>query len=50
MELEAVRRKDFIAEKGFDPDLVHGSLRRAIQRYIENPLSEEMLKGRFRRD
>jgi ATP-dependent Clp protease ATP-binding subunit ClpC len=49
MELEVTSAaKDFIAEKGFDPDFGARPLRRAIQRYIENPLSEEMLKGRFK--
>ena len=48
MELEITpEAKDFLAEKGFDPDFGARPLRRAIQRYIENPLSEEMLKGRF---
>lgn len=39
--------KDLLANRGFDPDFGARPLRRAIQRYIENPLSEEMLKGRF---
>ena len=49
MELEITpEAKDFLAEKGFEPDFGARPLRRAIQRYIENPLSEEMLKGRFK--
>ncbi|HHT73153.1 MAG TPA: ATP-dependent Clp protease ATP-binding subunit [Firmicutes bacterium] len=51
MDLELVitpAAKDFLADKGFDPDFGARPLRRAIQRYIENPLSEEMLKGRFK--
>ena len=35
----------FLAEKGFDPSYGARPLRRAIQRYIEDPLGEEMLKG-----
>ncbi len=39
--------KELIANRGFDVDFGARPLRRAIQRLIENPLSEEMLKGRF---
>jgi len=39
--------KDFIAKKGFDPVSGARPLRRAIQKYIEDPLAEEILKGRF---
>ena len=39
--------KDLLANKGFDPDFGARPLRRAIQRYIENPLAEEILKGTF---
>jgi ATP-dependent Clp protease ATP-binding subunit ClpC len=39
--------KEFIAEKGFDPAFGARPLRRAIQRYLEDPLAEEMLKGTF---
>ncbi|HHY14596.1 MAG TPA: ATP-dependent Clp protease ATP-binding subunit, partial [Firmicutes bacterium] len=39
--------KDLLTNKGFDPDFGARPLRRAIQRYIENPLSEEILKGTF---
>jgi ATP-dependent Clp protease ATP-binding subunit ClpC len=37
--------KDLIVEKGFDPRLGARPLRRTIQRMIEDPLAEEMLKG-----
>jgi len=40
--------KDLIAEEGYDPDFGARPLRRAIQRLIENPLSEEILEGRFK--
>ena len=39
--------KKFIAEKGFDQ--VNGArpLKRVIQKYIEDPIAEEILKGKF---
>lgn len=37
--------KDFLAEKGFDPAYGARPLRRAIQKYIEDRLSEELLQG-----
>jgi ATP-dependent Clp protease ATP-binding subunit ClpC len=40
--------KSLLAEKGYDPDYGARPLRRAIQRLVENPLSEEMLAGRFK--
>jgi ATP-dependent Clp protease ATP-binding subunit ClpC len=39
--------KEFIAEKGFDPVLGARPLKRTIQKYIEDPIAEEMLKGNF---
>ncbi|NOX37217.1 MAG: ATP-dependent Clp protease ATP-binding subunit [Calditrichaeota bacterium] len=39
--------KEFIVEKGYDPILGARPLKRAIQRYIEDPLADEILKGRF---
>ena len=39
--------KDFLAEKGFDPAYGARPLRRAVQRFLEDPLAEEMLKGTF---
>ncbi len=39
--------KDMLVETGYDPNLGARPLRRAVQRYIEDPLSEEMLLGRF---
>jgi ATP-dependent Clp protease ATP-binding subunit ClpB len=37
--------RNFIAEKGFDQIYGARPLKRAIQKYIENPLSMEILKG-----
>jgi len=39
--------KELLTNKGFDPDFGARPLRRAIQRFIENPLAEEILKGTF---
>ncbi len=37
--------KDFLAEKGYDPQYGARPLNRAIQKYLEDPLAEELLKG-----
>ncbi len=42
--------KDWLVQKGFDPAYGARPLRRTLQRYIEDPLAEEMLKGRFTED
>jgi len=39
---------EFLAEKGFDQAYGARPLRRAIQKYLEDPLSEEILKGNFK--
>lgn len=39
--------KEFLADKGFDPAFGARPLRRAIQKYVEDPLAEEILKGTF---
>ena len=39
--------KQVLVEKGFDRDFGARPLRRAIQRLIENPLSDELLRGEF---
>jgi ATP-dependent Clp protease ATP-binding subunit ClpC len=36
--------KDLIAEKGWDPAMGARPLRRAIQKYIEDPLADEVLR------
>jgi len=40
--------KTFLAEKGYDPTLGARPLRRAIQRLVEDPLSERLLWKEFR--
>lgn len=37
--------KDFLAEKGYDPQFGARPLHRAIQKYVEDPLAEEILKA-----
>jgi ATP-dependent Clp protease ATP-binding subunit ClpC len=39
--------KDLLTKEGWDPNYGARPLRRAIQRLIEDPLSEEVLLGRF---
>ncbi|HLO97095.1 MAG TPA: ATP-dependent Clp protease ATP-binding subunit [Fimbriimonas sp.] len=39
--------KALLVEKGYDPNMGARPLRRAVQRFIEDPLSEEMLLGTF---
>lgn len=39
--------KDLLVETGYDPNLGARPLRRAVQRLIEDPLSEELLLGSF---
>ncbi len=40
--------KEFVAEHGFDPMYGARPLRRTIQKFIEDPIAEEILKGKFR--
>jgi ATP-dependent Clp protease ATP-binding subunit ClpC len=37
--------KDFLSEKGYDPQYGARPLKRAIQKYLEDPIAEEILKG-----
>jgi ATP-dependent Clp protease ATP-binding subunit ClpB len=39
--------RDFLAEKGFSPEYGARPLKRVIQRLIVNPLSVDIIKGRF---
>ncbi len=39
--------KDFLVNHGYDPIYGARPLKRAIQKYIEDPLADEILKGRF---
>ena len=42
------KAKDFLAEKGYDPQYGARPLARAIQRYLEDPVAEEILKGELK--
>ena len=37
--------KDFLVEKGYDPQYGARPMRRAVERYLEDPLAEEILRG-----
>jgi ATP-dependent Clp protease ATP-binding subunit ClpC len=39
--------KEFLADSGFDPQYGARPLKRTIQKFVENPIAEEILKGRF---
>ncbi len=39
--------KEFLIGRGYDPTFGARPLRRAIQRHVEDPLAEEVLRGRF---
>jgi len=39
--------KEYLADAGFDPQYGARPLRRTIQKFVENPIAEELLKGRF---
>jgi len=40
--------KEFFIEKGFDPMFGARPLKRVIQRFLEDPLAEEMIRGKFK--
>jgi len=49
IELElSPEAEDFLIEKGFDPAFGARPMKRAIQRYVEDPLAEQVLRGKFR--
>jgi ATP-dependent Clp protease ATP-binding subunit ClpC len=39
------KAKDFLSDKGYDPQFGARPLNRAIQKYLEDPVAEEILKG-----
>jgi ATP-dependent Clp protease ATP-binding subunit ClpC len=47
LELDA-SAKEFLIDKGYNPEFGARPLRRAIERYIEDPMSEDMLRGKFK--
>ncbi len=40
--------KEFLIDKGYNPEFGARPLRRAIEHYIEDPLSESLLRGEFK--
>jgi ATP-dependent Clp protease ATP-binding subunit ClpC len=44
LELDATA-KEFLVEKGYDPSYGARPMRRAVERYLEDPLAEELLRG-----
>jgi ATP-dependent Clp protease ATP-binding subunit ClpC len=47
MELDAAA-KEFLIDKGYNPDFGARPLRRALGQYIEDPLAENLLMGEFK--
>jgi ATP-dependent Clp protease ATP-binding subunit ClpC len=41
------KAKDFLVDKGYDPAYGARPMRRAVERYLEDPLAEEILRGKF---
>ncbi len=46
LELDETAR-DFLVEKGYDPQYGARPMRRAVERFLEDPLAEEILRGQF---
>ncbi len=44
----AAQAKEFLIDKGYNPEFGARPLRRAIEHYIEDPLSEAVLRGEFK--
>ena len=42
--------KEFLLEKGYDPAYGARPLKRALQKYLEDPLAEEILRGQYAGD
>lgn len=40
--------KEFLIDKGYNPEYGARPLRRAIERFIEDPMSEDLLRGKFK--
>jgi ATP-dependent Clp protease ATP-binding subunit ClpC len=41
------KAKDFLVEKGYDPIYGARPMRRAVERFLEDPLAEEILRGKL---
>jgi ATP-dependent Clp protease ATP-binding subunit ClpC len=42
--------REFLADKGYDPAFGARPLKRALQKYLEDPLAEEILRGQYAGD
>jgi ATP-dependent Clp protease ATP-binding subunit ClpC len=42
------KAKEFLAEKGYDPAYGARPMRRAVERYLEDPMAEEILRGNIK--
>ncbi len=40
--------KDFLIEKGYDPQYGARPMRRAVEKYLEDPMAEDMLRGNIK--
>jgi ATP-dependent Clp protease ATP-binding subunit ClpC len=40
--------KEFLIEKGYDPQYGARPMRRAVERYLEDPFAEELLRGNMK--
>ncbi len=49
LELElAEDAREFLIDKGYNPDFGARPLRRAIEQHVEDPISEEILRGAYK--
>jgi ATP-dependent Clp protease ATP-binding subunit ClpC len=39
--------REFLVDKGYDPAFGARPLKRALQKYVEDPIAEEILRNRF---
>jgi ATP-dependent Clp protease ATP-binding subunit ClpC len=49
VELDA-KARDFLTEKGYDPMYGARPMRRAVEKFLEDPLAEEIIRGNFHED
>jgi ATP-dependent Clp protease ATP-binding subunit ClpC len=41
------KAKDYLVQKGYDPVYGARPMRRAVEQFLEDPLAEDILKGKF---
>ena len=42
------KAKDLLIEKGYDPEYGARPMRRAVERHLEDPMAEEILRGNIK--